>query len=201
MRRPILLVIAILALAGGALAWWVIWDDPVDCCAPPNKIADAPQTPPLPPLAGKTILAGCRQGECSWMRIGDVARIAKVPQGELRRMIVERGSSDHRDGSLPDSAEGVAIAWEPGTRTDYAFCSAERPAYAFEDEGGLITHYLDLYNLAGYQTASARLYMRLCHDAADEAPPEAAVLDRFGYRPGTRDDQVEGGAPEDMTRF
>ncbi len=201
MRRPILLVIAILALAGGALAWWVIWDDPVDCCAPPNKIADVPGEEPLPALAGRTILAGCRQGECSWMRIGDVTRVATVPQGELRRMIVERGSSIHLDGNLPERAEGTQIEWEPGTRSDYAFCSIERPAYAFEDEGGLITHYLDLYDLAGYQSVSGGLYMRLCHDVADETALDAATLGRFGYRPGTRNEQIEGGAPEDMTRF
>lgn len=202
MPRPILFALAVLALAGGALAWWIVRDGPTDCCAPRDQAAPAQaEEVPLPALAGQTILAGCRQGECSWMRIGDVARVATVPQGELRRMIVERGSSVHLDGNLPERAEGTQIEWEPGTRADYVFCSVERPAYAFEDEGGLITHYLDLYDLAGYQADSGRLYMRLCHDVADEAVPDAAVLGRFGYRPGTRDEQVEGGRPEDMTRF
>ncbi|MBX3561384.1 MAG: hypothetical protein KF780_06180 [Sphingomonas sp.] len=200
MRRPILLVIAILALAGGALAWWVMKEEPLDCCAPPGKNLALPEEPPLPALAGRTILAGCRQGECSWMRIGEVTRAVTVPQGELRRMIVERGSSVHLDGNLPERAEGTQIEWEAGTRSDYAFCSIERPAYAFEDEGGLITHYLDLYDLAGYQTSSGRLYMRLCHDV-DEEVPDAATLGRFGYRPGTRSEQIEGATPEDMTRF
>lgn len=36
MRHPILLVIASVALAGGALAWWVMKEEPLDCCAPPG---------------------------------------------------------------------------------------------------------------------------------------------------------------------
>ncbi len=201
MRRPILLVMVILALAGGALAWWVMRDDPVDCCAPPNKIAELPEGPPLPALAGQTIQAGCRQGECIWMRISEVKRVAAVPQGELRQMMATRGSSLHPDGNIPARAEDADIEWEAAPRPDYAFCSVERPAYAFADEGALITHYLDLYDLAGYQTSSGRLYMRLCHDIADEDVPDAATLGRFGYRPGTRNEQVEGGEPEDMAAF
>lgn len=207
MRRPILLVIALLALAGGALAWWVMWDDPVDCCAPTtNKIANVPPAAALPALAGRVILAGCRQGECVWMRIGEVTRVATVPQGELRRMNSLRGSSLHLDGNLPDRETDAAIEWEPETRADYAFCSVERPAYAFEekeDEGGrgLITHYLDLYDLPGYQTVSGRLYLRLCHGVEGEAALETQALAQRGYRPGTRSEQTAGGAPEDMTRF
>lgn len=200
MRRPILLVIAILALAGAALAWWVVWDDPVDCCAPAPKPKAETRAPALPALAGRTILAGCRQGECSWMRIAEVTRVATVPQGELRRMTAQRGTSIHLDGSPPERAEGMDIEWEPGMRADHAFCSIARPAYAFESDGALITHYLDLYDPGGYQTVSARLYMRLCHDLADAAF-DTPAFGRFGYRPGTRSEQVEGGAPEDMTRF
>ena len=43
------------------------------------------------------------------------------------------------------------------------FCSTARPAYAFEEDGQLITHYLDLYDLAGYQQSSGLLYARFCH--------------------------------------
>lgn len=205
MRRSILIVIAILALAGGALAWWVIRDHPVDCCAPsPDEDMPVAEVP-LPDLAGRVILAGCRQGECVWMRIGEVTRVATVPQGELRQMMATRGSSLHLDGNLPDRETDAAIEWESEPRADYAFCSVERPAYAFEEteeEGGrgLITHYLDLYDLAGYQTSSGRLYLRLCHDV-DEEIPDTATLGRLGYRPGTRSEQVAGGVAEDMTAF
>ena len=209
MRRHILLLVAIVALAGAGLAWWVISDDPidpVDCCAEPPDEEAAVAEGPLPDLAGQTILAGCRQGECVWMRIGEVTRVATVPQGELRRMTSRRGSSLHLDGNLPDREADAAIEWEAEERADYAFCSVERPAYAFEekeDEGGrgLITHYLDLYDLPGYQTVSGRLYLRLCHGAEGEAALETQALGRLGDQPGTRSEQTAGGAPEDMTRF
>ena len=78
-------------------------------------------------------------------------------------------------------------------------CSRVRPAYAFETEtGGFLVHYLDLYDLAGYQMASATLYMRVCHD---RGPAGAAVLRRLGYRPGTRSEQTEGEHLEALTRF
>jgi hypothetical protein len=93
------------------------------------------------------------------------------------------------------------VAWEARDRHEYAFCSTERPAYAFPDETGrLILHYLDLFSLAGYQLPSATVYMRACHDRTLNWENRAA-LRRLGYRPGTRSDQVEGAAPEDLARF
>ena len=154
---------------------------------------------PLPRLAGRVILAGCRQGECGWLRIVAAESVARVAEGELRRMVARRGSSVH-DGRLPEREREARIAWEANDSVGYAFCSARRPAYAFEREGeGLIVHFLDLYDLAGYQFVSAGLYMRLCHGR--ERLPRAAVLRRLGYRPGTRSEQVEGATPETMTRF
>ena len=121
-----------------------------------------------------------------------------MPQGELRRIVLRRGFSRHPDGALPANERRARIAWDAGTRSDYVFCSTARPAYAFQDEGGaLVTHYLDLFDLAGYQMSSGALYMRLCHDRA--LSPRA--LRALGYRPGTRSEQVEDGTADDLTRF
>jgi len=153
---------------------------------------------PLPRLENRVVLAGCRQGECRWIRIIALSRAAGVPQGELRRVSLRSGSSLHRDGRIPRDERRARIGWEAGTRTDYVFCSTARPAYAFQDEeGALVIHYLDLYDLAGYQMSSGSLYMRLCHDRA----PTPRTLRALGYRPGTRSEQVEGGSAADLTRF
>jgi hypothetical protein len=153
---------------------------------------------PLPRLQNRVLLAGCRQGQCSWIRILELGRSTGVAQGELRRVSLRRGSSLHPDGRFPRNERRARISWEGDTRTDYAFCSTVRPAYAFQSEdGALIAHYLDLYDLAGYQMSSATLYMRLCHDR--NFTPR--TLRALGYRPGTRSEQVEGGSAADLTRF
>lgn len=152
------------------------------------------------PRAGQTILAGCRQGGCAWLRVTRVEPVTRVPQGALVSMVGRRGGSTHLDGNLPNRASDARIEWERADRTAYAFCSTRRPAYAFEDEDqGLVVHFLDLFDLGGYQYSSAGMYMRLCHGRA--SIPSAAVLRRLGYRPGTRSEQVENGSRETMTRF
>ncbi len=154
----------------------------------------------LPELAGRTILAGCRQGGCRWLRVGAVDSAARQPEGELRRMVVRNGSSTHVDGDLPDRPDDADIDWDASDKTGYAYCSTTRPAVAFErDGGGLLVHFLDPFDLAGYQTVSAGLYMRLCHGR--EHLPDAAALRRLGYAPGTRSEQVEDATLETMTRF
>jgi hypothetical protein len=155
---------------------------------------------PLPTLAGRTLLVGCRQGECRWLSVSAFDSVTVLPQGELRRLRARAGSSYHPDGAIPATAAGAKIAWEKGTETDYAFCSRVRPAYAFTDGRGRLTvHFLDLFDLAGYQYSSAELYMRLCHGLG--ALPSARALRAMGYRPRTRSGQIEARGPEIMTRF
>jgi len=155
---------------------------------------------PEPALAGRTILAGCRQGECRWLRVLAFESVATLKQGELRRMKARAGSSYHPDGDIPAGAAGVKIQWEKASETDYAFCSRVRPAYAFTDGSGrVIVHFLDPFDLAGYQYASAGLYFRLCHGLG--ALPSARAMRALGYRPGTRSAQVEARGPGVMTRF
>lgn len=162
--------------------------------------ASAAAAPAALPRAGETILAGCRQGGCAWLRIIAVGTPRRVPQGMLRGIDVRRGSSTHLDGAVPAGPRGVRIDWRDQAGAEYAFCSTLRPAFAFRGEDGeLLIHFLDPFDLAGYQYASAGLYMRICHGLT--RLPSARAMRRMGYRPGTRSEQVEGGTPEDLTRF
>jgi hypothetical protein len=151
--------------------------------------------------AGSVIRSSCRQGECVWLRVTGQETVETLPQGELRRLVARRGTSVHLDGNVPERAPASGIEWQAADETSYAFCSQARPAYAFpSDDGSLTVHFLDLFNLGGYQTASAGMYLRLCH-AIDEFPEDEKVLSGLGYRPGTRDEQVEAGSLQTMTRF
>ena len=168
----------------------------------PAAPAPAPRTP-LPDLAGSILDDGCRQGECHVTRVVRLESVSTHPQGELRRLTARGGVATYDPmGEPPETyAEGAGVRWEAADRSDYIFCSRERPAFAFPGEdGALIVHYLDLYDLAGYQLSSARTYMRICHDAQFDGDG-STLLRQLGYRPGTRNEQVEHGRPEDLTRF
>lgn len=158
--------------------------------------------PGLPALAGRVLLSGCRQGECGWLRVTRVERVSASARGELRRATGRWGTSVHGRRDPPRAYRAsLRVRWDRRERNEYAFCSRERPAHAFPDEGdGLVVHYLDLFDLAGYQYSSATMYMRICHDRAFD-PARPAALRRLGYRPGTRSEQVENGTPADLTRF
>ena len=151
-------------------------------------------------LEGRTIRSGCRQGECSWLRIVRIETAESRSEGELRRIVARSGRSVHGNGGIPRRASDARIGWEPSDGSSFAFCSTRRPAFAFpDDDGGLIVHFLDPFALAGYQESSALLYMAVCHGSP--ALPREAALRALGYRPGTRSEQIEGADLEAMTRF
>lgn len=153
-------------------------------------------------LEGSVLRAGCRQGECSWLRVARVETVQVVPQGELRRIAVRHGRSRYGDGDPPERYSArLPVEWAPSDHDEYAFCSTERPAYAFARDGDPLTaHFLDLFDLAGYQYASAGNYLKFCH-GEDFDPAAEERLRRLGYRPGTRSEQVEDAAPGDLARF
>ena len=166
----------------------------------PENRGEAATPAPLPELAGRVILSGCRQGQCAWLRFVRLERVRSLSDGELRRLVARRGFSRYGFDAEPPSefGDGVEVAWEPADASAYAFCSTARPSYAFADEdGGLILHRLDLFDLAGYQTASATLYMRICH-GRDYPWEDASALGRLGYRPGTPSEQREVASPAEM---
>lgn len=165
-------------------------------CAPAAESDTAAANAPT----GEIVLAGCRQGECSWMRLLGNEAAGTQTEGALRRIQVRRGRSVHLDGKIPSGPSEAEIEWDKADRTEYAFCSTRRPAYAFPgDDGGLIVHFLDLFDLGGYQMGSGSLYMRFCHD--QPGLPDEQKLRALGYASGTRSEQVEAAGPEVMTRF
>lgn len=187
--------IAVLLVLGG----WLLLARSAPALAQPRfKIVEMPPPPPAPPeLAGQVLLAGCRQGECGWVRIVRLENVADSSHGVLRRIILRRGNSTE-SGDAPAPAD---IGWEPADRADYVFCSTERPAYAFPgDDGRYLIHYLDLFALAGYNISSAGLYVRFCHGQEFDSENEKSIR-ALGYRPGTRNEQVEDARPEDMAAF
>ncbi|HEY0113863.1 MAG TPA: hypothetical protein VGB59_12050 [Allosphingosinicella sp.] len=182
---PILARAAALALACGSAA-----------CAAPAAEAPQAKAEAIQPI----IRGGCRQGQCRWLRVQSSESADPIEQGQLRKVVVRSGTSHHPDDNVPREPPRKGIEWEDRDQTYYAFCSIHRPAFAFPDEsGGYVVHFLDLYDLAGYQSASADTYMRICH-ALDEVP-EPEILRTIGYRPGTRSEQVEAADPQVMTRF
>jgi hypothetical protein len=159
---------------------------------------ESPSPPPQP--EGRIVQVECRQGACQWARIAEIAPVASGRDGELRRLTYRSGSSMD-DGT---AGAGSAIDWAASDRSDYAYCSTVRPAFAFPDDtgdadGALIVHHLDLFNLGGYQFASAKLYGLVCHDldAVVEAEPALRAL---GYRAGTRSEQTRAASPEGLLR-
>ena len=192
-------VAALVASLGSALLDRRRGEAPRETTAPAAESAKA--RPALPDLAGQILPVGCRQGECVWLRAARVETVSASPRGELRRLAGREGRSLYGDEAPDAYSASVPVQWEARDKSSYAFCSTERPAYAFPDESGaLILHYLDLFDLGGYQMASARMYMRICHDVAFDGE-DAVALRSYGYRPGTRSGQVEDAAPGDLARF
>jgi hypothetical protein len=149
---------------------------------------------------GEIVRSGCRQGECAWLRVARIETVETRPEGTLRRIDARRGRSVHLDGKIPSKPDEAEIEWEEADRSDFAFCSTRRPAYAFPGaQGGLIVHFLDLFDLGGYQMASASLYMHACHGSL--GLPDPKKLRSLGYAPGTRSAQIEDARVEALTDF
>ena len=147
------------------------------------------------PRTGDVFLSSCRQGQCLWQRVVRLER-----SGDIVRLQSRRGTSVHLDGRLPRRARDARIEWQSADRSDIVRCSRQSPAFAFESEAGrFVVHFLDFHALAGYQYASASSYWRLCHGRS--SVPSPAVLNRLGYRPGTRSEQLENLDRETVSRF
>jgi hypothetical protein len=143
-------------------------------------------------------LISCRQGECIWSRPVSNKVVRSPPAGTLRRLVFVRGASLHRDDPPSRYNPAVHILWERRPSTDYVFCSRRQPALAFAGSGGWIAHALDPFNLGGYNRASALIYLRACHGVDLDRRDIGKVLRSLGYRPGTRNEQVEISRPDQL---
>ena len=143
-------------------------------------------------------LVYCHMMECSWSKpISNVA-IRSTSAGTLRRVAALSGTSVYRDGPPSRYHRSIRIAWEKGAKVDYVLCSRSQPAFAFRSGKRWIAHALDLFNLGGYNTASAVIYLRACHGVDYDREDIDKVMRGLGYRPGTRSEQTEIARPEQL---
>ena len=140
----------------------------------------------------------CHMMECSWSKPVSNVAIRSTPAGTLRKVAAIRGTSVHRDDYPSTYHPSVRIAWEKAATTDYVLCSRSQPSFAFRSGKHWIAHALDLFNLGGYNTASAVTYLRACHGVDYDRSDIEKVMSGLGYRPGTRSDQVEIAKPEQL---
>jgi len=143
-------------------------------------------------------LVYCHMMECSWSRPVSNAAVRSTPAGTLRRVAAIRGTSVHRDDYPSRYHPSIHIEWKQPAAIDYVFCSRSQPAFAFRSGKRWIAHALDLFNLGGYNTASAVTYLRACHGVDYDREDIDRAMRGLGYRPGTRSEQVEIARPEQL---
>ncbi|HET9639626.1 MAG TPA: hypothetical protein VFP12_10495 [Allosphingosinicella sp.] len=150
------------------------------------------------PAAPAPRLVYCHMMECSWSKPVSNVAIRSTPAGTLRKVAALRGTSVHRDDYPSRYQPSVRIAWEKAAKVDYVLCSRSQPAMAFRSGKRWVAHALDLFKLGGYNTASAVIYLRACHGVDYDRPDIDKVMQRLGYRSGTRSEQVEIARPEQL---
>ena len=143
-------------------------------------------------------LVYCHMGECSWSREASNRVVRTTRAGTLRRYSAFNGTSTFRDNAPTAWSPRIRIQWPARPSTDYVFCSRSQPALAFHSDQGWIAHALDLFDLYGYNTASAVIYVRACHGLDYYSRDVEKRLKALGYRPGTRSEQVEIRSPDQL---
>jgi hypothetical protein len=143
-------------------------------------------------------LVYCHMGECAWSREASNEIVRTTPTGTLRKYFAFNGTSTFRDNPPSGWSPRIRIQWPARPSADYVFCSRSQPALAFHSDGGWIAHALDLFDLYGYDTASAVIYLRACHGLDLNSRDIDKRLKALGYRPGTRSDQVEIKSPNQL---
>lgn len=165
----------------------------------PSAAARQREASAAPPSARPSpiTLVGCRQGGCFWERRLSERDVTLASGATLREFLADTGESRHGD-DLPEAYdESVEIDWG-GRRTTWVRCSPTAPLVAFRRSADtqVVVHHLDLFETAGYNLSSARLYMQTCHSR--DYVEDEAVLRGLGLRPGTRNEQVEVASIEEV---
>jgi hypothetical protein len=143
-------------------------------------------------------LVYCHMMECTWSKPVSNVAIRSTPIGTLRKVVAIQGTSVHR-GDYPSRYDAsIRIGWKQPAAVTYVLCSRTQPAFAFRSGKRWIAHALDLFNLGGYNTASAVTYLRACHGVDYGREDIERVMRGLGYRSGTRSEQVEIARPEQL---
>ena len=148
--------------------------------------------------AGQTPrLVYCHMMECSWSKPVSNVALRSTSAGTLRKVTAIQGISVHRDDYPSRYEASIRIDWKKPAAS-YVLCSRSQPAFAFRSGRRWVAHALDLFNLGGYNTASAVTYLRACHGVDYDREDIEVVIRGLGYRSGTRSEQVEIARPEQL---
>jgi hypothetical protein len=150
------------------------------------------------PAAQPPRLVYCHMMECSWSKPLSNTAVRSTPGGTLRKLVAIQGSSVHRGDYPSRYGPSIAIDWKKPATVTYMLCSRSQPALAFRSGKRWIAHALDLFNLGGYNSASAVTYLRACHGVEYDREDIETVIRGLGYRPGTRSEQVEIDRPDQL---
>ena len=161
---------------------------------------EALQSAPVDPYSGAKI-TGCRQSTCMWEKVLEIRTIKTVPNGILKVEDSYQGSMLAQGADFPtEYSAKLPIEWD--RVQTYVFCSKQQPSTAFKDRGTKngrwIGHLLDPFEPYGYNWGSAETYMRVCHNVDLGRQDIKKVMLRLGYRPGTRNEQVDLAKPTDL---
>lgn len=143
-------------------------------------------------------LVYCHMMECSWSKPVSNVAVRTMPRGTLRKVVAVQGTSVHRDDYPSRYLASIPIEWKKPAAIQYVLCSRSQPAFAFRSGKRWVAHALDLFNLGGYNTASAIAYLRACHGVEYDREDIEKVIRGLGYRSGTRSEQVEIARPEQL---
>ncbi|HEX8239395.1 MAG TPA: hypothetical protein VF574_06625 [Allosphingosinicella sp.] len=143
-------------------------------------------------------LVYCHMMECTWSKPVSNVAIRSTSGGTLRKVVAVQGSSVHRDDYPSRYDPSIRIAWKQPAKVTYVLCSRSQPALAFRSGRRWVAHALDLFSLAGYNTASAVTYLSACHGVDYDREDIEQVMRRLAYRSGTRSEQVEIARPEQL---
>lgn len=150
-----------------------------------------------------TIVRGrCHLDQCAWVDLRARTTVRSVPAGELVRIALATGVSEHPDGSYDRQ---TPVRWRPATR-EYVFCSKVLPSVVFRFEKRWIAHILAPGHAAGvfgYNTTSYAIYFLVCHGLAPADPSDPALARKFGYADSLVKgvDQITLAAPEDIVKL
>lgn len=170
-----------------------------------SALLAAQATPARAADRAPVIMMRCHMMECGWFQPLTSEVAARGDGYALHRMSARSGRSIHRGDSgragYPRRyRRGLPLDWDSVPRESWVLCSRERPTAMFRSEdGSLIAHRLNLFDLPGYAESSAYIYLRVCHGIGREALLNQRRLRALGYRPdGPPTEQNELSSPDEI---
>lgn len=134
---------------------------------------------------GKVTQGRCHMDACSWMK-WEALDVVNPGDSEIELQArVLGGVSDHsrKDRGLPDypdSADGVAIDWDPEPSVVTYRCSKTRPSVQWGDEPSVLLSLNPDDFIAGAMESAVRGYFVACHSDFSTGPGEEAVI-KYDY--------------------